>query len=147
MSGKRSRPRLVVVGVDGSPESEAALRFAADEAKLRSALLRIVCAWTPSDAGYMGEVFAPTPDAFDQAEHHAEDVLRAALERLQGEPLEIEAVAEEGGPAAVLLEQAADAELLVAGSRGLGAAKRLMLGSVSQDLARHARCPVVIVPS
>ena len=143
MSGLPSR--LVVVGVDGSPESEAALRFAADEASLRGALLRIVCAWEPSASGYLGEAFAPTPDAFVGAEHHAEDVLRAALEQLQGEPLEIEAVAEEGGPAAVLLEQAADAELLVVGSRGLGTAKRLMLGSVSHDLAHHARCPVVIV--
>ena len=144
MSEKRPS-QLVVVGVDGSLESVAALRFAADEAKLRGAVLRIVCAWEPSDAGYMGEVFAPTPDAFDQAEHHAEDVLRAALKHLQGESLEIEALAEEGGPAAVLLEQAAEADLLVVGSRGLGAAKRLMLGSVSHNLTHHARCPVVIV--
>ena len=95
----------------------------------------------------MGEVFAPTPDAFDEAERHADDVLRAALERLQGESLEIEAVAEEGGPAAVLLEQAADAALLVVGSRGLGAAKRLVLGSVSKEIANQARCPIAIVPS
>lgn len=139
--------RLVVVGVDGSPESEAALRFAADEAKLRGAALRIVCAWAPSDAGYMGEVFAPTPDAFDQAERHADGVLRAALERLQGESLEIEAVAEQGDAAAVLVEQAADAALLVVGSRGLGTAKRLVLGSVSQEIAHKARCPIAIVPS
>ena len=145
MNGPPSR--LVVVGVDGSRESEAALRFAADEAKLRGALLRIVCAWEPSAAGNLGEAFAPTPDAFVEAEHHAEDVLRAALEQLQGESLEIEAVAEEGGPAAVLFEQAAAAELLVVGSRGLGAAKRLMLGSVSHHLAHHASCPIAIVRS
>ena len=143
MSGPPSR--LVVVGVDGSRESEAALRFAADEAKLRGALLRIVCAWEPSAPGYLGEAFTPTTDAFDSAEHHAEDVLRHALEQLRAESLEVEAVAEEGGPPAVLLEQAADAELLVVGSRGLGTAKWLMLGSVSHDLAQHARCPVVIV--
>ena len=137
--------RRVVVGVDGSPESEAALRFAADEAKLRGALLRVVCAWEPSASGYLGEAFAPTTDAFDRAEHYAEDVLRAALEQLQPESLEVEAVAGEGGPAAVLLEQAADAELLVVGSRGLGAAKRIMLGSVSADLAHRASCPLVIV--
>ena len=137
--------RVVVVGIDGSRESEAALRFAADEAKLRGALLRIVCASEPSAAGYLGEAFAPTPDEFVHAEHHAEEVLRGALQQLKGEPLEVEAVAEEGGPAAILLEQAAGAELLVVGSRGLGTAKRLMLGSVSHDLAQHARCPVVIV--
>lgn len=138
-------PRLVVVGVDGSRESEAALRFAADEAKLRGALLRIVCAWEPSASGYLGEAFAPTPDAFVQAEHQAEDLLRTALQQLQSASLEVEAIAEEGGPVAVLLEQAAGAELLVVGSRGRGAAKRVMLGSVSHDLANHASCPLVIV--
>jgi len=137
--------RVVVVGVDGSRESEAALRFASDEAKLRGALLRIVCAWEPSASGYLGEAFVPTPDEFVHAEQHAEDVLRGALQQLQGESLEVEAVAEEGGPAAVLLEQAAGADLLVVGSRGLGTAKRLMLGSVSHELAQHARCPIVIV--
>ena len=143
MSGPPSR--VVVVGVDGSPESGAALQFAAEEAVLRGALLRIVCAWEPSASSTLGEAFAPTPDAFVEAEHHAEGVLRAALEQLSEKQLEVEAVAEEGGPAAVLLEQAAGAELLVVGSRGLGRAKRLMLGSVSHDLAHHASCPVTIV--
>jgi nucleotide-binding universal stress UspA family protein len=137
--------RHVVVGIDGSPESEAALRFAADEARMRGALLRIVCAWEPSASGYLGEAFAPSPDAFVEAERRADAVLRAALEELRGEPLEIVALAEEGGPTGVLLEQAVDAELLVVGSRGLGGAKRLLLGSVSQHLAHHATCPLVIV--
>jgi nucleotide-binding universal stress UspA family protein len=144
MSGK-SASRPVVVGVDGSRESEAALRFGADEATLRGVVLRIVCAWEPSASGYVGAAFAPTPDAFEAAEVHAEAVLGAALRQLQGEQLEIEAIAEEGGPAGVLLEQAADAALLVVGSRGLGAAERLLLGSVSQQLAQKASCPIVIV--
>ncbi len=108
-------------------------------------MLRIVCAWEPSASGSLGEAFTPTPDAFVEAERQAEDLLRTALQRLQGESLEVEAIVEEGGPAAVLLEQAAGAELLVVGSRGRGAAKRLMLGSVSHDLANRARCPLVIV--
>ncbi len=112
---------------------------------MRGAPLRIVCAWNASASGYVGEAFAPTPDAFVEAEHRANAVLRAALEELRGETLEIEALAEEGGPAGVLLEQAAAAELLVVGSRGLGGAKRLLLGSVSQHLAHHATCPLVIV--
>ena len=144
MSGK-SASRPVVVGVDGSRESEAALRFAADEAALRGVLLRTVCAWVPSASAYVGEAFAPTPDAFEAAEVRAEAVLGAALRQLQGEQLEVEAVAEQGGPAGVLLDQAADAALLVIGSRGLGAAKRLLLGSVSHQLAHQASCPIVIV--
>ena len=85
MSGLPSR--VVVVGVDGSRESEAALRFATEEAKLRGALLRIVCAWEPSVSGNLGEAFAPTPDEFVHAEQHAEDVLRGALQQLRAEPL------------------------------------------------------------
>jgi nucleotide-binding universal stress UspA family protein len=91
--------RVVVVGIDGSRESDAALRFAADEAALRGALLRIVCASEPSASGCPREAFAPTPDEFVHAEHHPEEVLRGALKQLKGEPLEVEAVAEEGGPA------------------------------------------------
>ena len=124
---------MVVVGVDGSRESEAALRFAADEAKLRGALLRIVCASEPSASGYLGEAFAPTPDDFVNAEHHAEEVLRGALQQLKGEPLEVEAVAEEGGPTAVLLEQAA----------GRRTARRRVTRPRNSEAA-NARAPITI---
>jgi nucleotide-binding universal stress UspA family protein len=144
MSGSGS---LVVVGVDGSPEADAALGFAVEEARLRSARLRIVCAWEPAAAAYAGEAFAATPDVFFESEQHAEEVLRAALGRLAAEGVEAEAVVEEGRPATVLVEQSAGADLLVVGSRGLSAAKRLLLGSVGHDLAHHAACPVAIVPS
>ena len=77
---EESVSRPVVVGVDGSRESEAALQFAAEEAKMRGALLRIVCAWEPSASGYIGEAFSPTPDAFEKAEQDAEAVLSTALE-------------------------------------------------------------------
>ena len=75
-------PPHIVVGVDGSPHADAALRFAVAEAKLRGVPLRVVCAWEPPTSAYVGEAFAATPDAFVAAEHHAEDVLRTALERL-----------------------------------------------------------------
>jgi nucleotide-binding universal stress UspA family protein len=137
----------VVVGIDGSPGSEAALHFALEEARLRGLPLRLVCAWEPPTARYVGEAFAPTADAFVEAERHAEDVLRAALEEIPSDSgVAIEAVSVEGHPPTVLVEQAGEAALLVLGSRGRGAAKSLLLGSVSQAVAHHAHCPVAIVP-
>ena len=136
----------VLVGVDGSAEADAALRFGIAEARLRGLPLRVVCAWEAPASAYLGEAFAATPDAFIEAEHHADDVLRAALARVASAGVSVEAVSIEGPPAAVLLEQAAAAELVVLGSRGRGAAKRLVLGSVSSDVAHHAPCPLVIVP-
>lgn len=137
---------FIVVGIDGSPEAGAALQFALAEAKLRGSRLRVVCAWEPPSAAYVGEAFAASPDVFDAAERHADEILRAAIAEAAAVSVDVEAVAVEGRPASVLVEQAAGAELLVVGSRGLGATKRLLLGSVSQDVAHHAPCPLVIVP-
>jgi nucleotide-binding universal stress UspA family protein len=136
----------VVVGVDGSPGAVAALRFAFEEARMRGLPLRIVCAWEPSASTYVGETFAATPDGFLEAEHHADEVLRQALELLGADAADLEALAIEGHPATVLIEQARDAALLVVGTRGHGTAASLLLGSVSQRLAHHAPCPLVIVP-
>jgi nucleotide-binding universal stress UspA family protein len=138
---------VVVIGTDGSPGGDAALGFAFEEAQLRGLSLRIVCAWQAPDSSYVGEAFAPTTDAFLEAEQHAEAVLRAALAQLRPESaLGAEALAIEGHPAAVLIEQAQDAALLVVGSRGRGTTASLLLGSVSQGVAHHAHCPLVIVP-
>ena len=138
----------VVVGIDGSRGAEAALHVAAEEAAQRGLPLRIVCAWEPRAGTYVGEAFAPTADGFVEAEHHAEEVLRTALERVAvGAAIETEALAVEGSPATVLIEQARDAALLVVGSRGRGTAASLLLGSVSQKLSHHAPCPLVIVPT
>jgi nucleotide-binding universal stress UspA family protein len=136
----------VIVGVDGSPEATAALRFAADEAVQRGLPLRIVCAWEASAATYVGEAFTPNADGFANAERHADEVLRAALGQIPAD-VDAEALAVEGKAAKVLIEQARDAVLLVVGSRGRGAAAGLLLGSVSQKLAQHAPCPLAIVPA
>ena len=138
----------VVVGVDGSRGAAAALRVAVQEAAERGLPLRIGCAWEAPAGTYVGEAFAPTADGFVEAEHHAEDVLRSALEQVAaGAAVETEALAVEGSPAKVLIEQARDAALLVVGSRGRGTAASLLLGSVSQKLSHHAPCPLVIVPA
>jgi nucleotide-binding universal stress UspA family protein len=138
--------RHIVVGVDGSAEADAALSFAVTEARLRGLRLRVVCAWEPSASAYVGEAFAATADAFLAAEHHADDVLHTALERIPHEGVRIETFSVEGRPATVLIEQAVGAELLVVGSRGRGTAKRLFLGSVSNEVVHHAPSPVTVVP-
>jgi nucleotide-binding universal stress UspA family protein len=77
------------------------------------------------------------------AEKVADDAFAAAKE-LQPS-LEGEALAVQGHPADVLLEQASDAALIVVGRRGLGGFRSLLLGSVSQQVVQHATCPVVVV--
>jgi nucleotide-binding universal stress UspA family protein len=136
----------IVVGVDGSACARAALRFALHEARIRGARLRAVSAWHVPLGAY-GAGLAPTPESLvEDCEEAAHDVLEQALASvgdLGG--VEIEGVVREGHPAHVLVEETHDADLLVVGSRGLGGFRELLLGSVSQQCAHHARCPVVIV--
>ena len=113
---------------------------------LRGLPLRVVCAWQTAGLGVRRRGIRGHARRPVAAEHHAEDVLRTALERLTVDDVRVEALSIEGHPAAVLVDQAADAELLVLGSRGHGAAS----GSSrirQQDLAHHTPCPLVIVPS
>jgi nucleotide-binding universal stress UspA family protein len=140
--------KTIVVGVDGSEGGAAALEFAAGEAAFRGARLRVVSAWQIPALAYRGE-FGPPLDAATwdalrlRAEQVADDAL-AAVEKLHGS-LEGEAVTLQGHPADVLLEQGADAALIVVGRRGLGGFRSLLLGSVSQQVIQHADCPVVVV--
>jgi len=140
----------VVVGVDGSPCAELALRFAAEEAKLRAARLRVVTAWH-MPAMINGGGFAPVSvypidsTEFEQsAKTGLERTLRSFANELAG--LEVEQVVEQGQPSQVLVEQAEGAEMLVVGTRGRGGFAGLLLGSVSQQCTHHAQCPIVIVP-
>jgi nucleotide-binding universal stress UspA family protein len=140
---------LVVVGYDGSQGAEAALDAALEEARRRGATLRVVGAWhvpaplvgssaAPSAAARLGEdLRAALAEAVDAA---------AAALRERGTGVEIEAVVIEGQAVTVLTGEAAAADLLVVGSRGLGGFRELLLGSVSHQCAQHAACPVLIVP-
>ncbi|MFE7765330.1 universal stress protein [Streptomyces sp. NPDC057438] len=143
---KRPRPpRRIVVGVDGSPASYEALRWAVQQAQLTGARLE---AWgvydVPGAAGWSGHVVDATYDAV-QARQALSDEIRAVLARADDVPLE-EHVSP-GNPARVLTEASEGADLLVVGSRGRGGFASLLLGSVSQQCAMHAACPVVIVRS
>jgi nucleotide-binding universal stress UspA family protein len=139
----------IVVGVDGSDASNAALRWAADEAKLRGATIVAVHAWQAPVPPI--EVGAPTLTALDtvellpELERAAQRLVETVVEEVAGDAgVEVEAVAVEGPAATALIDAARDAELLVVGSRGRGGFLGLLLGSVSHQVAQHAPCPVVI---
>ena len=133
----------VVVGVDGSPTSNAALDFAFEEAAARGAPLVAVHAWSD-----------PRPTLADVASSdytRLEESERALLAeqltpwRHQHPDVEVVSVVAHGKPTPALLEQGRQAQLLVVGSRGRGGFTGMLLGSTSHSLITHALCPVVVV--
>ena len=144
----------IVVGVDGSPGSLEALRFAAAEARLRGTRLRVVHAWAVPlavvlpEPAILGQPVIPEPE-FEQVRaalvSEAEKIVDGVLAAVDAP--DAERLLVEGTPAHALVQAAEGADLLVVGSRGRGGFAGLLLGSVSQQCAHHAPCPVVIVPS
>lgn len=136
----------IVVGVDGSAGSRAALRWAHEEAGLRHATLDVVTVWQfPMMTSLPAFGAMPPPDDLSG------DAENALLQTLMDEGIAstdevpVTTVVAEGAAAPTLLEAAKDADLLVVGHRGHGGFTGLLLGSVSQQCATHAVCPVVIV--
>ena len=133
----------IVVGVDGSESSCAALEWAIAEAKLRGSSVTAVTAWQTPEAVYMG---AMIPDSLTPGlEEAAEQTQATVLERVDAAGVSIATRVVEGDAAQALVDASVGAEMLVVGSRGFGAFRELLLGSVSQRCAHHAQCPVVIV--
>jgi nucleotide-binding universal stress UspA family protein len=138
----------IVVGVDGSECARRALAFAAHEAALRNARLRIVCAWEIPPAVYAGG-FAPALDqsTIDSFHVGADTLVQEAVAtaRELQPAVESEGTTVQGQPAEVLLEEARGADLIVVGNRGRGGFSSLLLGSVSHQVVQHAPCPVTVV--
>lgn len=136
----------IVVGVDGSEGASAALEFAAREAALRGARLRIVGAWEIPPA-VLASVVAGR-EFYEGFKENAVAIVREAVARVaELQPsVECEARVVEGQAGNVLLDEAHGAELLVVGNRGHGGFRGLLLGSVSRQVVQHARSPVVVVP-
>lgn len=139
----QGRPARIVVGVDGSEPSEAALRWAARLAPVLGAVIDAVIAWQdPSRYGWTALVsqdWRPDQDAAKVLEQSLSNVFGA--ERPPG----LLATTREGHAANVLLEASEDAEMLIVGSRGHGGFAGLLLGSVSTACAEHAHCAVLVV--
>jgi nucleotide-binding universal stress UspA family protein len=141
------KPELVVVGTDGSDPSFRAVEWAAREAAMRGAALRIVT--VPMLPRLMSRR-APegTPDTVaDVIVRAARDTLAAAAERAAEleTSLAVQTALKPGPPAGGLADAANDASMLVVGSRGSGGFAALLLGSVSRHVATRADCPVVVV--
>lgn len=130
----------VVVGVDGSPNSAAALRWAIDEAAEHDGEVMAVLAWQLP--------FVSIPGAFDrdELEQTYQDYLVAAISEIEpSPPVPLASVVAEGEPIEALIEAAKDAHLLVLGTKGRSGYAGLTLGSVSAGCAGNAPCPVVLV--
>ena len=165
----------IVVGVDASPGALQALAWAADEARLRLAVLQVVHAYhaqalaaplyfpsreaLPGRAAAAGgrppeqekaEIMEERAEFQEAVRRQAEDLLETLLRGLRETVSGIDVqrtVVEDRNPAEALVELSADADLLVVGSRGRGGFTSLLLGSVSHAAVLHALCPVVVIPS
>lgn len=143
----------VVAAVDGSAGSQAALRFALEDAARRGVPVEVVIAFRPP-------VLRPDFDAVSEAdeerllrimgaEHEASAraLVDEATRQMSGPVPEVHVRALRGTPAAVLVRESEGADLLVLGSRGHGGFHTMLLGSTSIQCTMHATCPVVVVHS
>ncbi|MGI9623133.1 MAG: universal stress protein [Acidimicrobiales bacterium] len=147
MTEARSEHRIVV-GVEGSGGAKAALRWAIAEARHRQASVEVVTAYS--------NTYVPASPDFNYVPLDPHD-LESEVEKMQGYVIdevladlgacevEIVRVIKRGRAADILIEAAQGADMLVVGSRGRGGFRGLLLGSVSQRIAHHGDCPVVIV--
>ena len=136
----------VVVGVDGSANSETAVGFAFAEASAQRADIVAVHAWhdSPADMILLGNT---TPPEFERAQQQAYETLAERLAGWQEKYPDVHVTREvvRDHPSKALLRNAEGARLVVVGTRGRGGFRGLVLGSTGQQLLHHAPCPVAVV--
>ncbi|MFO8076923.1 MAG: universal stress protein [Actinomycetota bacterium] len=141
----------VLVGVDASPASVQALERAAEEARWRDGTLEVVYAFPPPEPR---SAFPVSPDRgettkdVEKARDRANDQLGTWLEGLEVDLSDVKVewnVIADRRASRALVERSNDADLVVVGSRGRGGFSGLLLGSVSEQVARHAKAPVLVV--
>jgi nucleotide-binding universal stress UspA family protein len=137
----------VVVGVDGSAESLAALRWAAKYAAATGATVSALLSWHyPAAVGTAPVGHAPK-EISDEVRTEMQETLDKAVTEVFGSPLPsgVRAEVVYGHPANTLVEASENADLLVVGNRGHGAFRGMLVGSVSIHCVTNAACPVVVV--
>jgi nucleotide-binding universal stress UspA family protein len=139
----------VLVGIDGSAHSQAVLEWAAKEAALRQTSLTVLTVYH-GVAGFWGGTlrYAGDEALVDKARQAAQAETDKVLASLgDARPASVTVKAAEGQPSEIILEEGANADMIVVGSRGGGGFSRLLQGSVSSTVAQHAKVPVMILPA
>lgn len=146
-----SSPFTIVVGIDGSDDSQSALDWAVDEARLRNGRLRLITVWAKQRMSWYPAVLETAAGGIAVVESPEENAgallakaLKSATERgvaASGHPIHSHS------PASAIVDAARDADLVVVGSRGHGGLSGLRLGAVSHQVVNHAAGPVLVVRS
>jgi nucleotide-binding universal stress UspA family protein len=137
----------IVVGVDGSPGSALALEWAMHHAARRQAALTVLSVYQAVESPWTGNATAMFANASDieQIRHSSEEMVAKAASTMP-DPPKVTVKVVTGFPAAELISESEDAELVVVGSRGAGGFARLLVGSVSNQVVHHAKCPIAVIP-
>lgn len=140
----------IVVGVDGSRHSQRSLEWAMKEAAIRQVPLTVIAVHPVATSGWTKAGMSFPADHADEerAQAAAQEGADKAASQVTGQrPPSVTVRAVSGVPAEELINAATGADMLVVGSRGSGGFSRLLMGSVSSQVAHHAMCPVVIIPA
>ncbi|MFB6207253.1 MAG: universal stress protein [Haloglomus sp.] len=138
----------VLVPLDGSEQSDAALQYVLDELEgARVTLLHVI---NPAQAGYGAQAGIPTSaeEWLEEAEAEAEELFAAAREQAEGYDIDIETATEVGNPARIIVESTEerdDIDHVVMGSHGRSGLSRVLLGSVAETVVRRSTVPVTVV--
>lgn len=149
-SPRQPERRPIVVGVDGSPGSKAALRWALDQAERTTTTVEAVIVWTPETVFCYGYEWVPVAVAGADLAAAADTLLMDTLVEVtddRGRSAPIQPRVLQGRPVTELLRAAGSAQLLVLGGPIHGRIAGLVRGSVSHECLQHAPCPVLIVPA
>jgi nucleotide-binding universal stress UspA family protein len=138
-------PGRIVVGTDGSASADDAVGLAFEEARLRGIPLTAVCAWQPPEQATPQAPYIDTVGLRKLAEEQFQDALTSWRGKYPDVQVFNEFIDEPAAEA--LIAASAGARLVVVGSRGLGAVRGRLIGSVSQHLLHHAPCPVAVLRS
>jgi nucleotide-binding universal stress UspA family protein len=145
MTGKRHNPhfRKLLVGYDGSPQSDKAVDVAFSLAECVDSTVLIFAVARPPEPSTSVELSA----VLDDAREHYEEGFKKILEKARGRQLEIQTAMAVGHPGEQIIHRAEKdgIDLIILGRRGRSMIARMMLGSVSERVLRYAHCPVMVV--